>query len=177
MTPTNYQQLQELQERYQDQGFTVLGVPCNQFGGQEPGDNDIIYNRARGLGGTFPVFGRVDVNGEHTHPLFNFLKHRLGSWIGNDLKWNFHKFLIDSQGHPVERTLPTTGPLTLEPAIQELLKAVDVSTLPEMPPFGLEEPTQVLTREDVAELKREWSANKSSSSSGKKNEGSCSAEF
>ena len=155
-----------------------MGVPCNQFGGQEPGDNDIIYSRARGLGGTFPVFGRVDVNGENTHPLFHYLKRYLGGWFSNDLKWNFHKFLIDSEGRPVERTLPTTGPLTLEPTIQELLQSVDKDNLPEMPLFGLEEPSEVFTMDDIRRLKQEWSANKQASSSGKKkNEPSCSAEF
>jgi hypothetical protein len=167
--------------------LTILGLPCNQFGGQEPGDNDIIYNRARGLGTSFPIFGRVDANGPDTHPVFHYLKNYLGGWfMSNDLKWNFHKFVVNSEGVPIERTLPTTQPNTLEPLIQTLLKDVHMDTLPEHPPFGMEEPTQILTKEDVAELKIEWSENKKKAQAEeekeqggkkKKETGTCSAEF
>ena len=98
MTDANYKELQPLYERYASDGFVVLGFPCNQFGGQEPGSAQEILNFVSKYGVTFPLFQKVDVNGANTHPLFKYLKEQKGELLGNDIKWNFAKFLIGRNG-------------------------------------------------------------------------------
>ncbi|MBV8491173.1 MAG: glutathione peroxidase [Candidatus Eremiobacteraeota bacterium] len=105
LTP-QYGGLQQLYERYRDRGFVVLGFPCNQFGAQEPGSNEQIARFCSlEFRVTFPMFAKIDVNGEGRHPLYRAM---IGE--GGDIAWNFEKFLIDRSGHVVERFDPETTP-------------------------------------------------------------------
>lgn len=118
-----YEGLQKLYKKYKDQGFVVLGFPCNQFGGQEPGDEDEIQqNCLANYSISFPVFSKVNVNGKDAHPLFKYLKKKLPGFLGRRIKWNFTKFLIDREGNPVERYATTTTPESIERDIARLLK-------------------------------------------------------
>ncbi|KAK1943425.1 putative glutathione peroxidase 5 [Phytophthora citrophthora] len=114
---------QELYEKYHDEGFTVLGFPCNQFGGQEPGTaEDILKFTQEKYHVSFPLFSKVDVNGENAHPLFRFLKKQLDGFITNDIKWNFTKFLIVNH-EPLKRYGTTTSPLEIEGDIVQALRS------------------------------------------------------
>ncbi|POM65621.1 Glutathione peroxidase [Phytophthora palmivora] len=120
-TDKNYRELQELYEKYHDEGFMVLAFPCNQFGGQEPGTaEDILKFTQEKYHVTFPLFTKVDVNGENAHPLFQFLKKQLDGFITNDIKWNFTKFLIVNH-EPFKRYGTTTSPLEIENDIVQAL--------------------------------------------------------
>jgi len=119
---TNYNQLQTLYTQYKDQGLRVAAFPCNQFGGQEPGTNAEIKARVLAKYGiTFDLFAKINVNGDDAHPLWKFLKEKQPgpmSWVtGGKIPWNFTKFLIDRQGNPVDRFLPTTSPDSMEDEI------------------------------------------------------------
>lgn len=117
-----YRELQSLYDTYRDQGFSVLGFPCNQFGGQEPGTSEEIADFCSiTYDVTFPMFQRVDVNGATAHPLFTYLKAAQPGLLGNAIKWNFTKFLIARSGEPVARFAPITNPSKLPPAIEEQL--------------------------------------------------------
>lgn len=106
-----YRGLQELQERYADQGFTVLGFPCDQFGGQEPGsDEEIAEFCDRSFGVDFPLFSKVEVNGAGAHPLFVWLRSEKPGLLGGRIKWNFTKFLLGRDGTVLHRYPPTTKP-------------------------------------------------------------------
>ena len=121
LTP-QYKGLEELYKKYGDEGLVVLGFPCNQFGGQEPGDGEQIQNVClRNYGVTFPVFEKTDVNGEKANPIFVWLKSKLPGWFGASIKWNFTKFLLDREGKPVKRFSPTTKPEALEGAVRRVL--------------------------------------------------------
>jgi len=100
-----YAGLEALYRRHKDEGFVILGFPCNQFGGQEPGtEKDIATFCETNYGVTFPLFAKVDVNGENEHPLFNWLKSQKKGIFGTAaIKWNFSKFLIDTNGDVVKR--------------------------------------------------------------------------
>jgi glutathione peroxidase len=114
--------LEELYKKYHEEGFVVLGFPCNQFGKQEPGDEkSIAEGCVVNYGVTFPMFSKVDVNGKEAHPLFKYLKKELGGLLGSKVKWNFTKFLIDRDGKPVKRFAPITKPESLEKDIKRLL--------------------------------------------------------
>ncbi|WP_167619876.1 glutathione peroxidase [Maribellus sediminis] len=118
-----YAGLEELNKKYKDKGLAILGFPCNQFGNQEPGDEKSISEGCLiNYGVTFQMFSKVDVNGDNAHPLFNYLKNKLGGTFGKKIKWNFTKFLIDQNGNPVKRFAPTTKPEKLEPEIIKLLE-------------------------------------------------------
>ena len=120
-----YQPLQALYQRYVDQGLTVMGFPCNQFGGQEPGDAQQIgqFCETR-FGVTFPLYEKCDVNGTNTHPLFAFLKAAAPGLLGTQsIKWNFTKFLVDRSGGVVDRYAPSTGIETIEAALKPLVMA------------------------------------------------------
>ena len=119
-----YKGLEELYEKFRDRGFEVLGFPCNQFGGQEPGSADEIAAFCeRNYGVTFPMFEKIDVNGAKTHPLFAFLKDEAPGFLGTrDIKWNFTKFLVDANGKVLERYGSTTPPSVIEKDIERLLK-------------------------------------------------------
>jgi glutathione peroxidase len=118
-----YEGLEALYRRHKDQGFAVLGFPCNQFGAQEPGDAAEIANFCSlTYDVSFPMFGKVDVNGPAAHPLYAFLKKEKKGLLGSEgIKWNFTKFLIDRSGAVVERFAPTTKPEALESAVEALL--------------------------------------------------------
>ncbi|WP_181556662.1 glutathione peroxidase [Thermaerobacillus caldiproteolyticus] len=120
-----YKELQELYEQYRDHGFVVLGFPCNQFGQQEPGTEQEIEQFCQvNYGVTFPMFAKVDVNGEHAHPLFVYLTEKAPGIFGTKaIKWNFTKFLVDRYGNVVERFAPKTKPSDLKAEIEKLLNA------------------------------------------------------
>ena len=106
-----YKGLEELYSRYRDRGFAVLGFPCDQFGHQEPGGDDEIKSFCElNYGVDFPLFSKIEVNGDHAHSLYKFLKSEKGGLLGDAIKWNFTKFLIDKQGNVVERYAPMTTP-------------------------------------------------------------------
>ena len=103
-------------------GFAVLGFPCNQFGGQEPGDaKQIEQFCSRNYAVTFPMFAKVDVNGDKAHPLFKYLKNQKFGLLGPSIKWNFTKFLVDRSGKVVARHAPTAIPAGLKKEIEALL--------------------------------------------------------
>jgi glutathione peroxidase len=116
-----YQGLEALQKRYAAKGFAVLGFPCNQFGAQEPGsEKEIAQFCETSFGVTFPMFAKVDVNGEAAHPLFKYLK---AAAPGNEaIKWNFTKFLVDQDGRVVKRYAPNAEPVSIGPDIEALLR-------------------------------------------------------
>ncbi|MGB7556046.1 MAG: glutathione peroxidase [Candidatus Korobacteraceae bacterium] len=117
-----YEGLQSLYEEYKDRGLEVLGFPCDQFGHQEPGTNDEIKSFCQlNYGVEFPLFSKIDVNGDDAHPLYKFLKSEKGGLLGASIKWNFTKFLVDKKGNVVERFAPTTSPTAIEPEIEKLL--------------------------------------------------------
>ena len=120
-----YAGLEALYEKYKGQGLVILGFPCNQFGAQEPGTaTEIAEFCTENYGVTFPMFEKIDVNGKDTAPLYAFLKKNLPGkeGEGNDVKWNFTKFLIDRNGNPVQRFASAVKPVELETEIQRLLK-------------------------------------------------------
>ncbi|KAL9233932.1 hypothetical protein vseg_008864 [Gypsophila vaccaria] len=124
LTSSNYTELSHVYEKYKPQGFEILAFPCNQFGGQEPGSNPEIKNFAcTKFKAEFPIFDKVDVNGPNTAPVYQFLKSSAGGFLGDLIKWNFEKFLVDKNGKVVERYPPTTSPLQIEKDIQKLLAA------------------------------------------------------
>lgn len=117
-----YQGLETLYERYRDQGLVVIGFPCNQFGGQEPGvDAEIATFCALNYGVSFPIMSKVEVNGLGAHPLFKYLKSRAKGWLGSRIKWNFTKFLVSRDGTIIRRYAPITKPEALEGDILQLL--------------------------------------------------------
>lgn len=123
LTP-QYKGLQDLYEQYHDQGFEILGFPCNQFGGQEPGTHAEIQEFCQvNYAVTFPLFSKIDVNGPNTDPLYQYLKgQQQGDVVENtDIQWNFTKFLVDQNGQLVKRFEPKETPAEIEPEISRLL--------------------------------------------------------
>lgn len=118
-----YAGLEALQQRYGTQGLVVLGFPCNQFGAQEPGSAaEIAAFCEKNYGVSFPMFARIEVNGEHAHPLYRYLKENARGVLGSEaIKWNFTKFLIDRNGEVINRYAPTTAPDALAGDIEKLL--------------------------------------------------------
>ncbi|KAL6979591.1 putative phospholipid hydroperoxide glutathione peroxidase 6, mitochondrial [Sarracenia purpurea var. burkii] len=122
LTNTNYTELSKVYEKYKDQGLEILAFPCNQFGSQEPGNNDEIVEFAcTRFKAEFPIFDKVDVNGDTAAPIYKFLKSSKGGLFGDNIKWNFAKFLVDKDGNVVDRYAPTTSPLSIEKDIKKLL--------------------------------------------------------
>jgi glutathione peroxidase len=119
-----YKGLQELHEKYQDSGLQILGFPCNQFGGQEPGSNAEIQQFCTlNYGVSFPMFAKVNVNGPDTVPLYQYLKEQAKGAFGTEvIKWNFTKFLVDRNGKIVKRFASNTPPEKLERDIQQTLR-------------------------------------------------------
>ena len=117
-----YDGLQNLYEKYKDKGFEILDFPCNQFGNQAPGTEEEIasFCDAR-FGITFKQFAKIDVNGKNSEPLYKFLKSQKGGLLGNDVKWNFTKFLVDKNGKVVKRFSSTITPEKIEKYIEGLL--------------------------------------------------------
>lgn len=118
-----YKGLQNLYEKYQQHGLEVLAFPCNQFRGQEKGDDNEIKNFCDlNFNIQFPLFSKVDVNGDDTHPIFRFLKKQAPGILGSQsIKWNFTKFLVTREGKVLKRYAPTTKPAAIEADIQKLL--------------------------------------------------------
>ena len=118
-----YNQLQAVHTKYAKKGFTVLGFPCNQFGRQEPGEAEEIGAFCeKNYGVSFPMFEKVDVNGDNAHPVFKFLKSESPGLLGTEaIKWNFTKFLVDRDGNVVKRYAPKDKPEKLADDIEALL--------------------------------------------------------
>jgi glutathione peroxidase len=118
-----YAGLQELFSKYKDRGFLVLGFPCNQFGLQEPGTDAEIQSFCQlNYGVTFPVFSKIEVNGENAHPLYRYLTSQKESLKGSSIQWNFEKFLVDRSGSVVERCDPAVKPEAVSAKIEALLQ-------------------------------------------------------
>ncbi|MBU3114487.1 glutathione peroxidase [Clostridium lacusfryxellense] len=115
--------LEELYEEYKEKDFEILGFPCNQFAKQDAGSNEEINNFCLiNYGVSFTMFEKIDVNGQNAHPLYKYLKSEAKGLISKEIKWNFTKFLIDSDGNVIKRYGPTTTPLSIKGDIEELLK-------------------------------------------------------
>ncbi|TCB65906.1 glutathione peroxidase [Acinetobacter sp. ANC 4178] len=115
--------LEKLYEKYKPQGLEVLGFPCNQFGGQDPGSNDQIGAFCqKNYGVTFPMFAKVDVKGPEAHAIFRYLTNNSKGLLGSGIKWNFTKFLIGKDGMVLNRFAPTTKPEALEEEIEKALQ-------------------------------------------------------
>ena len=115
--------LEELYKKYADKGLVILGFPCNQFGHQDPGsDSEIGAFCQKNYGVSFPMFSKIDVNGESADPLFKHLRKEATGLFGSEaIKWNFTKFLVDRNGKVVDRYAPATSPEKLEKDLQALL--------------------------------------------------------
>jgi glutathione peroxidase len=117
-----YKGLEALHRQLAPRGFSVLGFPCNQFGGQEPGDAGQIEQFCRGnYAVSFPMFAKIEVNGGNAHPLYQYLKSERPGLLGASIKWNFTKFLVDRSGKVVARHAPTVRPESLTREIEGLL--------------------------------------------------------
>jgi glutathione peroxidase len=121
LTP-QFKGLQELYEKYSDQGLEIIGFPCDQFNNQEYENIEETTQFCQiNYGVTFPITSKIDVNGENAHPLFTYLKKQKKGVLSDNIKWNFTKFLIDREGQVVERYAPTTVPSKIEGDIKKLL--------------------------------------------------------
>jgi glutathione peroxidase len=119
-----YAGLEEVYRDYADRGLVVLGFPCNQFGHQEPGGADEIGAFCeKNYGVTFPMFDKVDVNGDDAHPLYRWLKSEEGGVLGSAIKWNFTKFLVGRDGQVIRRFGSTTTPDKIRKDIEKALDA------------------------------------------------------
>ncbi|WP_214269347.1 glutathione peroxidase, partial [Staphylococcus pseudoxylosus] len=116
-----FEGLQALYEKYKDQDFIVLGFPCNQFGGQEPGSGEEATQNCKiNYGVSFPMHEKIDVKGENQHPLYKFLTEAQNGLFNEKIKWNFTKFLVDKQGNVVHRFSPQKKPTQIESEIESL---------------------------------------------------------
>ena len=119
-----YEGLQQLHETYADQGFTVIGFPCDQFGGQEPGDEaEIGAFCSKNYGVTFPMMSKVEVNGDNAHPVYAWLRSEKGGVLGSKIKWNFTKYLVGKDGQVIDRYAPTTKPEKIAGDVEKALEA------------------------------------------------------
>ena len=117
-----YEGLEKLYKEYKDQGLVILGIPCNQFASQEPGSSEEISKFCTlTYGVDFPMFSKIEVNGDQADPLYKYLKDALPGTAGSDIKWNFSKFLIDRHGTPIKRYEPATKPEDITSDIVRLL--------------------------------------------------------
>lgn len=118
-----YKGLEELYQRYRERGLVVLGFPCNQFGAQEPGSEAEIGSFCeKNYGVSFPMFAKIEVNGDNAHPLYRHLKQQARGLLGSEaIKWNFTKFLVSRDGAEIERYAPATAPAALAADIERLL--------------------------------------------------------
>lgn len=117
-----YEGLEDLHRRYGDDGLVVLGFPCDQFGHQEPGDEAQIADFCQlNYGVSFPMFAKVEVNGDGAHPLYRWLRSEKGGLLGDRIKWNFTKFLVAPDGTVVDRYAPSTKPQKLVGDIEAIL--------------------------------------------------------
>jgi len=120
---SQYEGLENLYDKYKNKDFVVLGFPCNQFMNQEPATNEEIKEFCSlTYDVSFPMFSKIDVNGDEAHPLYKFLKSKASGFLGTEaIKWNFTKFLIDKNGNIINRYSPSTTPKSLEDDIEKLL--------------------------------------------------------
>jgi glutathione peroxidase len=117
-----FEGLEKLYQDYKDKGLLIVGFPSNQFGNQEPESNETMTETCKiNFGVTFPLFEKTEVNGENAHPVFKYLKAKLGSLLGRKIKWNFTKFLVDADGKPIKRFSSFAKPESIEPYIKRLL--------------------------------------------------------
>ena len=115
--------LEELYKEYKDKGFEILGFPCNQFAKQDPGTNKEISEFCLiNYGVSFTMFEKIDVNGENEHPIYKYLKSGAKGVLNKEIKWNFTKFLLDSNGNVINRYAPITSPAKIKSDIEKLLK-------------------------------------------------------
>lgn len=121
----NYKELTEVHNLYSSKGLEILAFPCNQFGKQEPHGPEKIRAFVDKYGAEYQFFEKIKVNGENAHPLYKWLKPRAPGALGNDIKWNFAKFLVDHEGRPFKRYAPNVNPMKLTGAIEKLLKKMD----------------------------------------------------
>ncbi|KAL3287550.1 hypothetical protein HHI36_002018 [Cryptolaemus montrouzieri] len=119
-TKSNYEELVEIYDQFSEtKGLRILAFPCNQFAGQEPGDNTQINEFIKSKNVKFDVFEKVNVNGSDASPLWKFLKYKQGGVLGDFIKWNFTKFIVDKDGKPVERHGPNTSPKELISSLEK----------------------------------------------------------
>ncbi len=119
-----YEGLQKLWETYGEQGFVILGFPCDQFGHQEPGDEATIGAFCqKNYGVTFPMMSKIEVNGDGAHPLYQWLRKEKSGLLGGKIKWNFTKYLVGKDGQVIDRYAPTTKPEKISGDIEKALKA------------------------------------------------------
>lgn len=124
LTP-QFKELEALYKTYKEEGLEILGFPCNQFAKQDPGSNEEINTFcALNYGVSFPMFTKIDVNGEEAHPLYKYLKNEAKGVLSNEIKWNFTKFLIDTKGNVIKRYAPIVAPSKIRVDIERLLKEV-----------------------------------------------------
>ena len=117
-----YEGLEQLYQKYKDKNFVILGFPCNQFGNQEPGDAKSISDVCHiSYGVSFPMFAKIEVNGDNAHSIFKFLTEALPGSMGKNVKWNFTKFLINENGDPVKRFAPITSPEKIDKYLEDYL--------------------------------------------------------
>lgn len=122
LTP-QFEELESLYKEYKDKGFEILGFPCNQFAKQDPASNKEIGQFCLiNYGVTFNMFEKIDVNGATAHPIYKYLKNESKGILSKEIKWNFSKFLIDSNGKVIKRYSPITKPSKLKGDIEKLLK-------------------------------------------------------
>lgn len=127
LTP-QFEGLQSLYDEFSERGLEILGFPCDQFAHQEPGGADEIGEFCtRNYGVTFPMFEKVDVNGKEAHPVWKWLRGQKGGLMGDAIKWNFTKFLVDAEGNVVKRYSPTTAPSAIRDDIATLVNEGDRS--------------------------------------------------
>ncbi len=121
-----YKGLQEMYAKYRNRGFELLAFPCDQFGHQEPGDDEDIKSFCElNYGVDFTLFSKIEVNGDGAHPLYKFLKSEKGGLLGDSIKWNFTKFLVDKQGNVIERYAPMISPERIAPDIEKQLAKLE----------------------------------------------------
>lgn len=114
--------LEELNQKYKEKGLVILGFPCNQFANQDPGSNEEILNFCRvNYGVSFQMMKKIDVNGDNAIPLYKFLKEKTKNIMTDNIKWNFTKFLVSSDGSVIKRYAPTVKPSRLEKEIEAML--------------------------------------------------------
>jgi len=120
-TAKNYQQLQAMYDELSTaKGLRILAFPCNQFGSQEPGtDREVKMFAMEKYRVTFDMFSKIEVNGDKAHPLWKYLKYKQGGTLGDFVKWNFSKFIVDKQGQPVERYAPNVEPLDMKKDLEK----------------------------------------------------------
>lgn len=122
LTP-QFEGLENLYQKYKSQGLVILGFPCNQFANQEPGDESSIAEGCMiNYGVSFPMFSKIEVNGDNAHPIYQYLKKELSGLFGGKIKWNFTKFLVDSTGKPVKRFGPITKPEKIDQFLAKYLR-------------------------------------------------------